>query len=49
MGSEGPKSDISGHNLMEKWCLHIVSIHANFHQNRSINECASMILAYEFG
>ena len=30
---------------MQNLCLHGISIHTNFHQNRSINECARMILA----
>ena len=30
---------------MKKLCLHDISIHANFHENRSINEYARMILA----
>ena len=29
---------------MKKLCLHNISIHTNFHKNRSINECARMIL-----
>ena len=27
-----------GHNLKNKMSLHDISIHKNFHQNRSINE-----------
>ena len=27
------------YNLMKKLCLHDISIHTNFHTNRSINEC----------
>ena len=30
---------------MNKLSLHDISIHTNFHQNRSINECVRMILA----
>ena len=33
---------------MKKLCLHDIKIHANFHQNRSIKECARMILALEW-
>ena len=39
------KSDISGNTLTKKLYLHDISIHTDFHQNRSINECARMILA----
>ena len=30
---------------MKKLCLHDISTYTNFHQKRSINECARMILA----
>ena len=30
---------------MKKLCLHDISIYTNFHQYRSINECARMIFA----
>ena len=32
------------YNFKKKFCIHDISIHTNFHQNRSINECARMIL-----
>ena len=30
---------------MKKVCLHDISIHTKFHQNRSINECSRTFLA----
>ena len=39
------KRNISCYNLMKKLGLHDISIHTNFDQYRSINECARMILA----
>ena len=33
------------YNFMKKLCLHFIIIHTNFHQNRSINKFAKMILA----
>ena len=36
---------ISGHNSMKELYLRDINIHTTFHQNRSINECARMILA----
>ena len=35
------------YDFMKKLCLHdiLCTIHTNFQQNRSINECARMILA----
>ena len=35
-------NDLGGHTLFYKknMCLHNVSIHTNFYQNRFINECA---------
>ena len=32
------------YNLMKKLCFYDISIFTNFHQNRSINECARMTL-----
>ena len=33
---------------MEKLCLHHISIHTNFHQNRFINEYARINFAYKW-
>ena len=35
------------HNFTKKMCLHDISNHANFHQNRSINEFAKKVVLYD--